>query len=248
MSIFSKLASISLLLFVGTSAFAVDHKVTVGGTANVFSPRSLTIDAGDTVTFISSGGFHNVVADDNSFTSGSPADTFSFTHTFATAGTFSYYCSIHGGPGGVGMSGTIKVNAVAAPPTAPITGATSGSWYDPDQSGHGFLVQVAPPNVFIAYWFVYTPDGTQQAWLTGAGGYDTTTNTATIEMQQAVGAKFPPNFVHGDLTSIDWGSLTFTFTDCTHGTVNWVSKLPPYGSGSLPITKIIGVNGLNCTN
>ena len=86
--------------------------------------------------------------------------------------------------------------------------------------------------------------------MTGAGTYDTTKNTATIEMQQQIGAKFPPLFNRGDLTSTDWGSITFTQTDCSHATVSWVSKLPAYGSSTqpLPLTKIIGVNGLTCTD
>ena len=50
-------------------------------------------------------------------------------------------------------------------------------------------------------------------------------NSVTIEMGQESGTKFPPNFVSSDVTKIDWGSLTFTQTDCTHATVSWVSKL-----------------------
>ena len=246
---FSRITLVFLFLL-STSALAADHTVTAGGATTVFNPRTLTINAGDTVTFVNGGGVHNVVADDNSFTSGAPSSSFSFTQAFPNAGTFPYYCQVHGAPGGVGMSGSIVVNAVTGPPVAPITAATSGSWYDPQQSGHGFLIQVAPPNLFIAYWFVYTPDGTAQAWMAGAGTYDTTTNSATIEMQQQIGAKFPPLFNHSDLTSIDWGSLTFTQTDCSHATVSWVSKVPAYGSSTqpLPLSKLIGVNGLSCTD
>ena len=249
MFMFSRYALIFLFLL-SSAATAADHRVTAGGSANVFNPRSLTINAGDTVTFVNGGGFHNVLADDNSFTSGAPSDSWTLTQAFPNAGTFGYYCQVHGGPGGAGMSGSIVVNAAAPPPAAPITGATTGSWYDPDQSGHGFLIQVAPPNIFIVYWFVYTPDGTAQAWMAGSGTYDTTSNSATIEIAQQIGAKFPPLFNHSDLTTIDWGSLTFTQTDCSHATVSWVSKLPAYGSSMqpLPLTKIIGVNGLTCTD
>jgi plastocyanin len=53
---------------------------------------------------------HTITADDGSFDSGilNPGDTFSLT--FDTPGTSAYYCQIHGGPGGVGMAGTIVVN------------------------------------------------------------------------------------------------------------------------------------------
>jgi plastocyanin len=40
----------------------------------------------------------------------------SFSHVFTTAKSVPYYCRYHGGPGGVGMSGTITVTASTATP------------------------------------------------------------------------------------------------------------------------------------
>ncbi len=220
--------------------------MTVGGGANVFAPKTLTINAGDTVTFVNGGGFHDVTASDGSYSSGPPTnDAFTFTHKFDTAGTYNYYCTIHGTQNGAGMAGSITVNA-AAPQGQPINVGISGSWFDPQQSGHGFLLQVIPGNVIIAYWFVYTPDGTGQSWLVAAGSYDPASSTVTLEAIQDSGAKFPPNFNAADVKQTDWGSLTLTFTDCSNGTVSWNSKIPAYGTGTLPITKIAGVGNLTC--
>ncbi|HEX4480720.1 MAG TPA: plastocyanin/azurin family copper-binding protein [Rudaea sp.] len=248
MRTFLKFIGCSILALAGSAAFAANHAVSVGGSALVFTPSTLTINVGDSVTFTNVGGVHNVVADDNSFTSGAPTGTFTFTETFTTAGTFPYYCEVHGGPHGVGMSGTITVNDTAPPPPTGknISPATSGSWFDAAQSGHGFLLQIAPGNTFLVYWFVFTPDGTAQSWLLAAGAYDPNSNTVTVEAFQDTGAKFPPNFNASDITQTDWGSLTFTFTDCTNGTMSWNSKLPGYGSGTLPITKLANVDGLTC--
>ena len=74
---------------------------------------SVTVDVGDTVTWNNTGGFHNVVFDDGSFTQPTPP---SFEQLVGlaqlpTPGTFRYYCQIHGGPNGLGMSGTVTVNA-----------------------------------------------------------------------------------------------------------------------------------------
>ena len=79
-----------------------------------FSPDELTITVNDTVRWTNNGGLHNVVADDNSFTSG-PRSTslWVFKHAFPNVGSFRYYCEGHGAPNGVGMSGIIHVN----PPT-----------------------------------------------------------------------------------------------------------------------------------
>ena len=85
-----------------------------------FTPRELTVHPGDTVTFVNQGGFHNVTADDGSFrcaegcggTAGDPSSAaWSFTRTFNVMGRQPFYCEVHGGPGGSGMSGVITVEA-----------------------------------------------------------------------------------------------------------------------------------------
>lgn len=71
-----------------------ENQVTVAD--RMFSPQSLTISVGETVTwvFADRGMAHNVVADDNSFRS-QLMETGRFTHTFDTAGTFTYHCTPH---------------------------------------------------------------------------------------------------------------------------------------------------------
>jgi plastocyanin len=108
-----------------------------GGAQVAFSPQFLTIQAGDTVTFLNLGGYHNVVADDGSFRcahgcdgdgqggSGNASDSLWFaTVSFPNAGTVGYFCEPHGSPGG-GMYGTIEV--VAPAPPAPVVPAPSGN-------------------------------------------------------------------------------------------------------------------------
>lgn len=84
------------------------HNVTVGNFS--FTPAQITITVGDVVRWTNSGGLHNVVADDNSFTSGSvSSSSWVYEHTFNSVGTNPYYCAQHGGPGGIGMSGVVSV-------------------------------------------------------------------------------------------------------------------------------------------
>jgi plastocyanin len=76
-----------------------------------FSPQQLTIKVNDKVRWTNDGGLHDVLADDNSFSSGDPSMTlWVFEHTFNTEGNFGYHCTVHGGPG-FGMFGTITVEA-----------------------------------------------------------------------------------------------------------------------------------------
>lgn len=108
----SFVAPFVLALVWSTAASAADHVVRVSPDgAQTFSPQTLTIRIGDTVTWVNPNmvSAHNIVADDVSFTSGSAAvGPWSYSRTFTSTGTFGYYCAPHGGPG-LGQSGTIVV-------------------------------------------------------------------------------------------------------------------------------------------
>jgi LPXTG-motif cell wall-anchored protein len=119
-----------------------------------FSPASVSIAVGDTVTWRNNGDApHNAVADDGSFSTQNLNKGESASHTFDQAGTFSYICTIHpqmkgtvrvlssssGGGGGnsagsgTSGSGTSEASAVASPDAAgdsntlPMTGMAAGA-------------------------------------------------------------------------------------------------------------------------
>ena len=72
-----------------------------------FSPTSVTIAVGDTVTWQNTGQApHNATADDGSFKTPTIENGQSASHTFGQAGTFSYICTIH-----PNMHGTVRVLA-----------------------------------------------------------------------------------------------------------------------------------------
>ncbi len=69
-------------------------KVTISNFA--FDPATITVKAGQTVVWTNEDtASHTVVADDNSFQSPSIPTGQTYSHTFTTAGTVSYHCSIH---------------------------------------------------------------------------------------------------------------------------------------------------------
>ena len=85
-----------------------------------FSPGTVNVTAGDTVRWTWSGSApHDVQADDGSFDSGDPVTGGQFTRVFDTPGAYAYYCTVHGAPGGVAMSGVVNV-AAADTPTATV--------------------------------------------------------------------------------------------------------------------------------
>jgi len=61
-----------------------------------FSVASLSIASGTMVTWTNNDNTaHTVTADDGSFDSGNIAPGHTYSRTFASAGSFSYHCSIH---------------------------------------------------------------------------------------------------------------------------------------------------------
>ena len=233
-----------------------------GGTTTpvlMFDPSNVTINVGDTVTFSNLGGVsvsHNVHADDESFrcangcrgvggASGDPSSAeWTSTVTFTKAGVVNYHCDEHGG---MGMTGSITVNAVAS--TFTISPGLSGNWDDPttNQGGHGFQFEILPNNGMLAIWFVFKPDGSGQTWLFAQGDYDPTSNTVTLPTYLSLGAKFPPNYTHADDTVTQWGTMTFTFTDCRNGTMSWTSTTAGYPpTGTLPIARVTNLAGTTC--
>lgn len=120
------LCILSCTLLPGGNAIAAEWFVDVGGAGYTYSPAGLIVDAGDTVTFVNRGGFHNVVADDGRFRcaqgcdgqggDGSPSDAaWSASVVFPSVGTFGYHCEVHGLPQ-LGMYGSITVAPRVAPP------------------------------------------------------------------------------------------------------------------------------------
>src|SRR5438552_18850761 len=109
-----------LLAFCASVASAATVTVMVGNGGFFFSPSSVTIHLGDTVQWTWSSSGH-------SSTSGSPGSPnglwdsgilnqgATFSHTFNSAGSFSYYCNPHGAC--CGMVGTVIVSNSTPTPT-----------------------------------------------------------------------------------------------------------------------------------
>lgn len=99
-----------LVLPLAPAALAADHAVDIAGFA--FSPQSVTVAVGDTVTWSNADAQnHTATANGGSFDTGTIGGSTSKSVTFSTAGTFAYHCKIH-----PSMTGTIVVEAAAAPP------------------------------------------------------------------------------------------------------------------------------------
>jgi plastocyanin len=88
-----------------------------------FSPATVTVDVGDTVTWHNGGQApHTATANDGSFDTGTVNAGGSASHRFTTAGTFSYICTIH-----PNMHGTIRVLSASGGTSKGASGGSAGS-------------------------------------------------------------------------------------------------------------------------
>jgi plastocyanin len=89
-----------------------------------YAPRSITITAGQSLTFVNSGAArHSATARDGSFDTGLLPRGQSATRTFGTPGTFLYFCTLH-----ANMTGTILVqgkDGSAPPPPKEVVAAVA---------------------------------------------------------------------------------------------------------------------------
>jgi plastocyanin len=123
-----------------------------------YSPRAVSINAGDTATFSGDFASHPLVWSDGSVTSTGSSKTFTFTHP----GTYAYYCQLH-----------------------VINRDMRGSITVVDQHPASVSFGVSPlPKAGQPVTFTYTgsadPDGTLTSWkwdLDGDGVFETTTPT-----------------------------------------------------------------------
>ena len=110
--LFWVVASLALPCICVPAATAADLAVTAGPGLS-FSPDTVTVNQGDSVTWTNAGGVHNVRFEDNSFAQPPfvSADPWSVTRTFGTTGTFRYFCDVHRA---AGMTGAVNVSAPEA--------------------------------------------------------------------------------------------------------------------------------------
>jgi plastocyanin len=115
-------------------SFGADQSVNAGGGSNTFSPSTVTVGAGEKVTWTNKGGSHNVRFDDGAFEQPANPDSSGWTvsRTFNTPGTYTYYCEQHRSQG---MTGTVVVTPASTTGPPPPGGGPPGSGPPPGTVG-----------------------------------------------------------------------------------------------------------------
>lgn len=127
-----------------------------------------------------------------------------------------------------------------------VDGSYSGNWFNPQQSGHGIVLEVISPTRALFNWYVYDGAG-NQVWLSADG----TITGNRIDAQVGITGgmhfgTFDPAQYHITL----WGTASLEFTSCDAATLSWNSTYTAngfsYGSGSVPLQRLTKVDGTQC--
>lgn len=87
--------------------------------------------------------------------------------------------------------------------------------------------------------------GAKQGWIVGVGEIE----GDSIIVDDALvtsGVRFGPRFDPDDVQRTTIGSRVFRRQTCDTGTMTCTSTIPEFGSGSLNVERITGVEGLAC--
>ena len=94
-----------------------------------------------------------------------------------------------------------------------ITSGISGTWFNMDRSGEGFMIDVASGVVVVSF-YTYDTMG-NQFWLMGPG--EVVGNTFVIDFETTDGGIYGDNFKPEDVNHYPWGTGTFIFNGCFYG-------------------------------
>ena len=109
----------------------------------------------------------------------------------------------------------------------------SGDWFNQaERDGEGFLIDVGKNlagDIFVIIAF-YTYDSMgNQAWVIGAGPADG--NEVVADLILGEGNSWGDDLVSGGTTETAWGTITFTFSSCTEGSISMAPNVDMEGRG-----------------
>lgn len=132
-------------------------------------------------------------------------------------------------------------------PSAIPAQVTTGSWFAPERDGEGWILEALDGNRVVLYWYTYDVSGGRQYWLGGVGTFDTASNSVQFDaLNSTTGTQFGDAFSSEDVIQVPWGSATFQQTNCNNGTFSFNSNIPGFGNNTYNLTRLTGVNGINC--
>jgi hypothetical protein len=121
----------------------------------------------------------------------------------------------------------------------------SGIYYDAAHDGHYVTVQNLDSGGALVIWNTFNKAG-KAAWVYGVG--TVSGNTVHVaNVSQNLGGVLQPGGVVLGSNETAWGSFDFTATNCLSATLKYQSANPLFGSGTITLTRLAFVEGLDCS-
>jgi len=131
---------------------------------------------------------------------------------------------------------------LAAPAHAALPPGISGAWYNPAQSGHGLSIKIIAPDRALVFWYAYDLEGNPfNLYIDGRVEGRRIEATALAPRGMRFGS-FDPD----ELQMPAWGGISIELDDCYRGRLSWDADDPAFGSGSIDIVRLVGIDGQEC--
>jgi peptidyl-prolyl cis-trans isomerase A (cyclophilin A) len=133
----------------------------------------------------------------------------------------------------------------------PVMAVHSGSWFDPQNPGVGFNLEVTNQNVaddrptLVLYWYDFSQG--EPLWLTGSAGFDWGDDEVTVELLAVPTPNVAADFQSPPAGAFQpRGTITINFNDCATGRFSY--DLPEFGSGEIDVLRLSVPDRINCEN
>ena len=131
---------------------------------------------------------------------------------------------------------------LAASAHAVLPPGVSGAWYNPLQSGHGLSIKIIAPDRALVYWYAYDLEGNPlNLYIDGRIQGRRIEATALAPRGMRFGS-FDP----AELVMPAWGQVSIEIDDCDGGRLSWDADDPAFGSGSVEIVRLAGIDAHTC--
>ncbi|AKS43245.1 peptidylprolyl isomerase [Wenzhouxiangella marina] len=132
----------------------------------------------------------------------------------------------------------------------PIMSVHSGSWFDPNNGGVGFNIEVTNQGteddqpIVNLYWYDFSEGN--QIWLVGTAGFDWGDSEVTIGLLGVVTPNETTDFQTPPEGSAftSRGTITVRFNDCNSGQFSY--DLPDFGSGQVDVARLTVPDRIRC--
>lgn len=130
----------------------------------------------------------------------------------------------------------------------PILPLHGGAWFDAENPGKGFLIQIGQTAgsetgpIMVVSWYDYFEG--RQIWLSGIAPFAWGASSVEVPLQITSGAEFGSAFEPGQVvTDAEWGRITLRFTGCDSGSFSYTSD---YGDGTVAVRSLTLPSGSTC--